>query len=214
MGWSVVGNDPHIKNIGWYRSKAFPWSDKGVAEAKVEEQQRIEVAKQNQHNLQFLKGSNGRDGLQGKGGAETKVDTLAALGSDAVVGLFFAVEPSTLMYSATAASKYRGLTAQLIEYYNQLKNQGKVFEVVFISWDYDNEQFNRHFEEMPWLALPHSERDVKMAIDAVFGLELWDIPTLILLRADGTLIAKCDADTLSQNMQRGFASFPWVPEDM
>merc|ERR1711998_694869 len=123
-----------------------------------------------QTNLQFLK-SPGRDGLFANDGKEVKVDDLAAGEANAVIGLYF---------SAHWCPPCRGFTPVLAKCHEELKGSGKPFEVVFLSSDKDDESFKEYFAEMPWLALPYSERSLKEDLSNLFKVR--GIPSLVLLK--------------------------------
>lgn len=44
------------------------------------------------------------------------------------------------------------------------------FEIVFVSSDRDEPSFNEYYSEMPWLALPYSERKAKGALSSMFDV--------------------------------------------
>ncbi|RUS87715.1 hypothetical protein EGW08_004556 [Elysia chlorotica] len=48
----------------------------------------------------------------------------------------------------------RGFTPQLASCYKAIKDAGKSFEIVFVSFDRDDASFKEYFGEMPWLSLP------------------------------------------------------------
>ena len=80
--------------------------------------------------------------------------------SAGVVGLYF---------SAHWCPPCRGFTPKLAETYTKIKEAGdKPFEIVFISSDKDQEQFDSYFAEMPWLALPFEQRDLKAKLSKKF----------------------------------------------
>ena len=109
--------------------------------------------------------------LLGQGGAKTPVSALAA---KQVVGLYF---------SAHWCPPCRGFTPKLADAYKKITGSGKSFEVVFVSSDKDEEQFASYFKEMPWLALPFENRDLKKALSKKFKVSgaTSGIPALILL---------------------------------
>ena len=95
-----------------------------------------------------------------------------------IVGLYF---------SAHWCPPCRGFTPKLVEAYKKhLKAKG--MEIVFVSSDQNESAFKSYFCEMPWLALPFSERKIKAQLSEKFGVQ--GIPTLVLLNSDGTLLAK------------------------
>ena len=57
------------------------------------------------------------------------------------------------------------------------------FEIIFASSDRDQAAFDEYYGEMPWLALPFSDRDRKAALSKRFKVS--GIPMLVLLNPDG-----------------------------
>jgi len=94
------------------------------------------------------------------------VATSEALNKD-VLGLYF---------SAHWCPPCRGFTPVLSEKYTALKEAGKSFELVFISSDRDEGQFDEYHKEMTFLALPFAEREAKATLSKHFGVN--GIPSL------------------------------------
>ena len=91
----------------------------------------------------------------------TKADNIPVSSLDGegkVVGLYF---------SAHWCPPCRGFTPKLAEWYTKLTSGAlkDKLEIVFVSSDRDGESFDKHFAEMPWLALPYSERDLKVVLN-------------------------------------------------
>merc|ERR1711924_115969 len=85
-------------------------------------------------------------------GKEGDVDTAAALKEKKAIALYF---------SGHWCPPCKGFTPKLAEWYeSNLKAKG--LEVVFVSSDRDESSFKEYFGEMPWLALPYSERAVRL----------------------------------------------------
>ena len=129
--------------------------------------------------------------ISGKDGDVSAAD----LSKNEVVGLYF---------SAHWCPPCRGFTPFLCSVYADLKSSGKKFEVVFISSDRDQSSFDEYYGEMPWLALPYSDRKRKGKLSSKYGVQ--GIPTLVLLDPQGNVISK-DGRSAVQNPEL----FPWVP---
>lgn len=115
-----------------------------------------------------------------------------------------------IYFSAHWCPPCRGFTPKLAEWYKEFikSEKGKKAEVIFQSWDKDNEQFESYFKEMPWVALPYKE---------VNTFESWGIsgiPTLVVLGPDGKIITKKGRNGVSEDIGLGSKGekFPWVPE--
>ena len=114
--------------------------------------------------------------------------------SDKKVGIYF---------SAHWCPPCRAFTPHLVSVYNELKKQGKKFEIVFVSSDQDEKHMMAYMAEMkmPWLAIPFGDERVKKLKDR-FGIR--GIPSLVILSSDGSTVTK---DGRKQVAQNGAAAF-------
>jgi len=97
--------------------------------------------------------------------------------SGKIIGLYF---------SAHWCPPCRGFTPLLAEKYRTLIQEGKPFEIIFISSDRDEASAAEYFKGMPWLMLAFSHRDMKQSLSSLF--EVSGIPTLILIDSEGVTI--------------------------
>jgi nucleoredoxin len=104
-----------------------------------------------------------------------------------------------LYYSASWCRPCTMFTPELADRYKQLKAAGKKVEIVLISGDDEEDAFKKYYEEnMPFLALPFSERDRKEALEAVYEVE--GIPTLVFIDGKtGKLLTVDGTDKISQD---------------
>lgn len=122
-----------------------------------------------------------------------------------------------LYFSAHWCPPCRGFTPTLVKLYKSMKQQvadGKReddFEFIFISSDRDGPSFDEYFGEMPWLALPFSNRKGKADLSDIFGVR--GIPSLITLDADGETIVNKAARGPASNDPHGL-EFPWYPKSL
>jgi len=118
-----------------------------------------------------------------------------------------------LYFSAHWCPPCRGFTPKFAEWYkkNKAKKDGtdQSFDVVFISSDRDQKAFDEYYGEQPWLALPHSARDLKEKISDSFDVQ--GIPTLVVL--------DCETGKVVTDSGRGGVmtdpdaeKFPWPKE--
>mmetsp|Transcript_20257 Transcript_20257/g.36762 ORF Transcript_20257/g.36762 Transcript_20257/m.36762 type:complete len:155 (+) Transcript_20257:58-522(+) len=126
------------------------------------------------------------------------VSTAAALEGKAAVALYF---------SAHWCPPCRGFTPKLAEWYQKdLKAKG--LEVVFISSDKEEGAFKEYFSQMPWLALPYKERELKESLGGQFRVR--GIPTLIILDEEANVIRKDGREAVSDDPTG--EEFPWTPD--
>ena len=124
------------------------------------------------------------------------------------------VQPSTLnekqivglYFSAQWSPPCRAFTPVLAKAYPTILAAGKSFEVIFISSDKDESQFNHYYAEMPWMCLPYSAREDKERIMNACGVA--GIPRLVLFDgATGNLITKEGRVVITQDKTGD--KFPW-----
>jgi nucleoredoxin len=132
--------------------------------------------------------------LQGKDG---NVETSSL--TSKVTGIYF---------SAHWCPPCRGFTPKLSEAYKKLKANGKDIEIVFASSDKDEAAFDDYFSEMPWLAIPFSDRARKAALSKKFKVS--GIPTLVLVDQNGELITKDGCSAIMEDPEG--TEFPWTPK--
>jgi len=90
--------------------------------------------------------------LASKGKGQVDIDSI--VGDDKVVGLYF---------SAHWCPPCRGFTPKLADFYQKFRaTNGDKLEIVFVSSDRDERQFQNYFDEMPWHAVPFNDRDLKV----------------------------------------------------
>ena len=109
------------------------------------------------------------DVLVNNKGEEVKSSTLSTK-KGSVIGLYF---------SAHWCPPCRAFTPNLAKVYNELKDAGKDFEVIFISSDSSDKEFKDYHKDMPWLAIPYNNNDEKDACSEKYDVE--GLPTLVLI---------------------------------
>lgn len=101
-----------------------------------------------------------------------------------------------LYFSAHWCPPCRGFTPKFAEWYTKdLKAKG--LEVIFCSSDRDEAAFAEYYGEMPWLALPFSDRDRKESLSKRFKVQ--GIPTVVILDSDGNLLNKDGRSAVSSD---------------
>merc|ERR1712054_744437 len=80
-------------------------------------------------------------------------------------------------------------------------------EIVFVSSDKDEPAFNEYYAEMPWLALPYSNRELKETLSKKFKVR--GIPSFVILDSDGNTITTEGRDEIMGDPSG--ARFPWRP---
>jgi len=89
-----------------------------------------------------------------------------------------------IYFSAHWCPPCRGFTPTLAQFYNKYR-ESKNFEVIFVSKDSSQEEFDSYFATHPWLAVPYENTELKSKL--VKYLPHSGIPTLAMLSADGEI---------------------------
>lgn len=91
-----------------------------------------------------------------------------------------------IYYSAHWCPPCRAFTPTLVDYRNKYAEN---LEVVFVSADRDDESMKKYIEEarMPWLTVT---RDGEIAKALSEKYEVTGIPTLVILKSDGSLLTR------------------------
>ena len=108
-----------------------------------------------------------------------------------------------IYFSAHWCPPCRAFTPHLVSVYNELKKQGKKFEIVFVSSDRDEKHMLSYMSEMkmPWLAIPFGDERVKK-LKSRFGVR--GIPSLVIVSPEGATLSK---DGRNQVAQKGAAAY-------
>jgi len=112
-----------------------------------------------------------------------------------------------IYFSAHWCGPCRRFTPILIKKYEELKAEGKDFEVVFVSSDRDQHGFDEYFGEMPWIAVPFTDKKRIAKLGDQFNVE--GIPTLVIIDTDLSTIT---ANGVSA-VQSG-AEYPFRPKPL
>ena len=119
------------------------------------------------------------ENLKGKDGT-VKLDPKAA----PFLGIYF---------SAHWCPPCRAFTPKLANFYEVANKDNKQLEIIFISGDKSEEDFNEYFNSMPWLAIPFGDEAIENFNDG-FGINA--IPTFLLFDNEGKLIDKTARKTV------------------
>eukprot|EP00439_Symbiodinium_sp_Y106_P049327 s1515_g6.t1 len=122
-----------------------------------------------------------------------------------------------LYFSAHWCPPCRGFTPNLAEWYKKETGDpctlesdlsAKGLEVVFVSSDRDQSQFEEYFKEMPWLALDFADRDLKEQLSQIFKVD--GIPSLVVLDANLEVVTLKGRGAVSEDPEGH--SLPWYPK--
>jgi nucleoredoxin len=111
-----------------------------------------------------------------------------------------------IYFSAHWCPPCRGFTPKLAEMYKSTF-QAKGLEIVFASSDKDEGAFNEYYADMPWLALPYSNRELKETLSKKYKVR--GIPSFVILDSDGNTITTEGRDEIMSDASG--ARFPWKP---
>mmetsp|Transcript_124851 Transcript_124851/g.230198 ORF Transcript_124851/g.230198 Transcript_124851/m.230198 type:complete len:275 (+) Transcript_124851:79-903(+) len=109
-----------------------------------------------------------------------------------------------IYFSAHWCPPCRGFTPQLAAAYSSnLKAKG--LEIVFVSSDQGQEEFNNYYGEMPWTALPFANRAQAQKVSAQFKVK--GIPAFVILDSSGNVLNSNARQCVAQDPEG--EKFPW-----
>ena len=115
--------------------------------------------------------------------------------ADALAGAEFV----GIYFSAHWCPPCRGFTPILAQFYEEVNKNGKVFEVIFVTSDQNEDSFKEYYELMPWKACRWG--DDRNSIKQKHGVQ--GIPMLPLFKADGTKISDNARGEVHQSQAEG-----------
>ena len=106
-------------------------------------------------------------------------------------------------FSASWCPPCRAFTPLLVAAYNQLKTEGKPFEVVLVTSDKSEADMRAYMKghEMPWLAVPFGDKPID-ALKKKFGVS--GIPKLVVIDSSGKTLSENARGEVSQNGAKAF----------
>ncbi|CAK7354366.1 unnamed protein product [Dovyalis caffra] len=109
-----------------------------------------------------------------------------------------------LFFSANWCRPCKSFAPQLVKIYNSLRATGNKLEIVFISFDRDEDGFKEHFKCMPWLAVPF-EVNLHRYLSDIYHVNR--IPSFISLSSDGISV---EEDMIGLVEDYGAEAFPFT----
>ncbi|EOA25589.1 hypothetical protein CARUB_v10018937mg, partial [Capsella rubella] len=113
-----------------------------------------------------------------------------------------------LYFSVSRCGLSQKFTPQLVEVYNEL-SPTVGFEIVFVSFDEDEESFKDYFIKMPWLAVPFTSSETCKHLAEMFKVR--GSPTLVIVNDRGEVV---NEDAFCFTRTYGADAYPFTPERM
>jgi thiol-disulfide isomerase/thioredoxin len=123
--------------------------------------------------------------------------------SEKIVGFYF---------SAHWCPPCRKFTPKLVEFYSNLKQEGKEFEIIFVSADKGEDEMLAYMKEtsMPWLAIPYNSTAIKALKEK---LNISGIPALVIV-CDGQVITKQGRDDVENSGSTAYEKWLYMAEPL
>ncbi|CAM9356821.1 unnamed protein product, partial [Chrysoparadoxa australica] len=118
-----------------------------------------------------------------------------------------------LYFGAAWCAPCKQFTPMLAQTYEAVKAAGKDFEVVFVSSDKEEEEFNGYIKDMPWLSVPYAGK-LKSIIAQLLGIR--GLPTLLLFDENNKLITANGRVEVAKDCmsEKPGENFPWYPKPL
>ena len=85
-----------------------------------------------------------------------------------------------LYFSASWCRPCRKFTPLLKTRYEELKEEGRDFEIIFISWDRNEKECNDYWGTQPWKLLGFKEKNLRAKLSAALDIKKRGVPTLVV----------------------------------
>ena len=90
-----------------------------------------------------------------------------------------------LYFSAHWCPPCRNFTPKLINFYEVANKTQKQIEIIFVTSDKSEAEFNEYFGSMPWLSIPFKDESINNLKES---FEIMGIPTFLVFNSEGKLI--------------------------
>lgn len=226
----IVSVDEGLSFLSKFGVSAFPWDKTSIKEAEERKDRRVKDLKDNLSDFNFLRlktaENRKNNNVLVRGLIDKKDDTKDSppRKSISVDDIFASKDVDStdssilgLYFSAHWCPPCRRLTPKLLETYEEIRSKkgSDRFEVIFISFDDNEDEFNNYYNSMvtpttkeQWLSLDYNNRELANDLSEAFSVG--GFPTLILLKSDGTIVS----DDAAKKLEFGADYFPWDTESL
>ena len=90
-----------------------------------------------------------------------------------------------LYFSAHWCPPCRNFTPKLKNFYEVVNKNQKQIEIIFVTSDKNEAEFNEYFGSMPWISLPFKDESIDILKQT---FEVMGIPTFLVFNSEGKLI--------------------------
>ena len=90
-----------------------------------------------------------------------------------------------LYFSAHWCPPCRNFTPKLINFYEVANKTQKQIEIIFVTSDKSEAEFNEYFGSMPWLSIPFKDEAINNLKES---FEIMGIPAFLVFNSEGKLI--------------------------
>lgn len=92
-----------------------------------------------------------------------------------------------LYFTASWCPPCQGFCPLLVEFYNEINSNEKQLEIILVSRDQNQDDFEEYFLQMPWLAIPFGDVRISQLAEK-FAIK--GIPILLVLKKNGDIATK------------------------
>ena len=116
-----------------------------------------------------------------------------------------------LYFGASWCPPCAQFTPQLTKFYNNLKAEKKhEFELIYVSGDKAQDEFDEYRKDMPWLAMPFAKRREKEKLSR--RVKVGGIPTVVIVGKDGKVVTTKARNNVMKDPEG--KDFPWIPKSI
>ncbi|XP_021902778.1 probable nucleoredoxin 2 isoform X2 [Carica papaya] len=178
-----------VELIYRYGVQVFPFTKEKLEALQSEEREKHET-----QTLTILLTNHDRDYLLGHS-TPKQVPVASLVGK--TIGLYFSAQWGVpcVKFTPKLVSVYQKIKQTMIE------NADEDFEIVFVSMDREQAEFQSYISVMPWLALPFGDPSIK---DLAKHFDVKCIPCLIILGPDGKTVTKQGRNLINLYQEKAY----------
>jgi nucleoredoxin len=110
-----------------------------------------------------------------------------------------------LYFSANWCPPCKMFTEKLKSFYKEVNATTKRLEIIWVSGDEEEEEYEEYFEKMPWTAMPFEPENAREDVTEKFDIA--SIPQLIVLNKDGSVKTSQGKKEVEDNGVSAFESW-------
>ena len=127
-------------------------------------------------------------------------DKLISKSGSTSISQFRSAKTKALYFSASWCTPCRKFSRILAEFYKKVNNGQKELEIIFVSDDASEDDFNNYYKDMPWLAIPFDETRIIEDLQEAYQIE--GLPALVIVNENWEVLSLSGYKDVCKNQKK------------